>query len=417
MGMKRALVIGLGLSGKAACQLLRKMGYEVFAVDRDSKQVQDVHILEENAVNVADFACIVPSPGVSPFHPLYAKGLELGIPILGEAQLALSQLSQKIIGISGTNGKTTVTSLVTHILVSAGYKARSLGNIGDPLALYALKSDPSEILVVELSSYQLETMQGELLDAAVILNITPDHLDRYPSMLEYVKAKWRIHGCMKRDKTLIVYDKTVEEFGDFGKTVMTYSLDQPLARKLANEYTELRGHDLENILAAMLLLEEFKITEEQVHSAVATFKKPSHRIEYLGTIAGVRYYDDSKGTNLDAVIRAVECMQGPVWLIAGGVDKGASYALWKQPFAGKVKKIFAIGQAKNKILQEAKEFCVVEESETLEQAVKKAANEAQAGGNILLSPGCSSFDMFRDYAHRGEEFQRLVKSLHTGETV
>ncbi len=195
------------------------------------------------------------------------------------------------------------------------------------------------------------------------------------------------------------------------KSGISYSLNQSVAFNKSDGYKKTSDHDQENALAAWLLVEKFGISREQFELALSIFKKPAHRIEYVGTVAGIRYYDDSKGTNLDAVIRAVESMHGKVWLIAGGVDKGASYALWKQAFTGKVKKIFAIGEAKRKIARETQEFCLVEELDTLEEAVRRASEEASPGDNVLLSPGCSSFDMFRDYEHRGQEFQRLVRRL------
>ncbi len=214
--MQKALVIGLGISGRASCQLLLKMGYEVVAVDdmpiQDS--LFDIKVCREiSSIDIDDFQLVVPSPGISPGHRLYLAAKQRAIPIMGEAQIALSLLPQKAIGITGTNGKTTVTSLVTHCLVFSGYKAVAIGNIGNPLSLYALSPDPSEILVVELSSYQLETMYGKFFDVAAILNITPDHLDRYNTFNEYANAKWRIQHCLKEDGTLFVFDRVLEEFG------------------------------------------------------------------------------------------------------------------------------------------------------------------------------------------------------------
>ena len=407
--MVRALVIGLGISGKAACALLQKKGYQVTGADAKPSGIflEGVEIVSETEdLPFSRFDLVVPSPGVSFEHPYYRKAKELGIPLLGEAQLALLELSQPMAAITGTNGKTTVTSLVAHILCSSGRKARALGNIGDPLAEYALHPDPQEILVVELSSYQLETMKGEFFDAAALLNITPDHLDRYKTMQKYAEAKWRLQHCLKKNKKLFVYHTVMEEYGDLNEIGKI------------EEYGKQASIDEENTRAAFLLAREFGISDKEFFGGLETFKKPSHRIEYLGTIHGVRYYDDSKGTNIDAVLRAVGSMKGSVWLIAGGVDKGASYAVWKEVFAGKVKKIFAIGQAKQKIARETKEFCIVEEMETLEEAVKKAVREAvldsEGLGNVLLSPGCSSFDMFRDYEHRGQEFQRFVNQLSEG---
>ncbi len=416
--MQTALVIGLGISGRAACKLLLKLGYRVIAVDDNITQCPEIEELGVKIVSSldADFKELdlaVVSPGISQQHPFYKWAIQCAIPVIGEAQFALQNLSQTMIGITGTNGKTTVTSLLGHIFCCSGRKAKCLGNIGDPLSQYALSPDPTEILVVELSSYQLETMEGTILDAALILNITPDHLDRYANMYEYAVAKWQIQYCLKKDAPLIVYDRALKEYEELCKVerVIPYSFERSLADNLLSGYTNSGVHDGENAIAAWLVVKEFGITQEQFLSALKSFKKPSHRVEHVSTIDGVNYFDDSKGTNLDAVIRAVEAMNGPIWLIAGGVDKGASYAYWKEPFAGKVKKIFAIGQAKEKIAREIGSYCIVEEVETLEQAVRKAAEQATYGSNVLLSPGCSSFDMFRDYAHRGREFQRIVRSL------
>ncbi|MBS3904088.1 MAG: UDP-N-acetylmuramoyl-L-alanine--D-glutamate ligase [Simkania sp.] len=416
--MQTALVLGLGVSGKAACQLLLKKGYHVIAVDDRMQQCPEVEALgvrvfnTQHIVDLDALDLVVSSPGIAPTHPIYQQAILKHIPVMGEAQLGLKELSQPCIGITGTNGKTTVTSMVTHILHHAQHKARSLGNIGESLCLYALSPKIDEILVIELSSYQLETMNGEMLDTAVILNITPDHLDRYGRMKDYAKAKWNIQHCLKKEAPLIVYDKVLEEWKEFQEIERVIAYTYPsLVVNLPEEYTRNGRHDGNNLLAAWLLVKKFGVTEEQFIGALKEFKKPSHRIEYVATIGGVQYFDDSKGTNLDAVARAVEAMNGPVWLIAGGVDKGASYAFWKEAFKDRVVKIFALGEAKEKISREVGVFCEVEEVESLEQAIRRATREAASGSNVLLSPGCSSFDMFIDYAHRGDEFQRIVRSI------
>jgi UDP-N-acetylmuramoylalanine--D-glutamate ligase len=398
--MKRALVLGLGLSGKAVSSLLLSQGYRVTGADAKPCVVEGVEVVSDSAaLDLAKYDLFVPSPGIPLQHPHYVSAIKSGICICGEAGLALPLLKQPMVAITGTNGKTTVTMLVTHVLQSCGRKAKALGNIGDPLSNYALNPNPDEVLVIELSSYQLETIQGKFFHAAAILNITPDHLDRHKTMRDYAIAKWRLQHCLKDMKRLFVYQKVMEEFADLCE------IDEVTA------YSKLASHDEENIEAAWLVCRELNVTKEEFGNALGSFEKPSHRIEFLGTINDVRYYDDSKGTNVDAVIRAVSVMNGPVWLIAGGVDKGASYALWKKGFEGKVKKIFAIGQAANKIAKETKEFCLVEEVGSLEEAVTMAALEATSDGNVLLSPGCSSFDMFESYAHRGREFQKIVKKL------
>lgn len=448
--MERALVIGLGISGLAAAELLLRDGYRVIGVDRHSKNLVQtpaaarlvelgMRILDENEVeDVGDFDILVVSPGISPEHALYKEACKRGIEIIGEAQLALRRSRQPCIGITGTNGKTTVTYLVEHILKSSGKKAKALGNIGLSLAGYFLAPDPEEIIVAELSSYQLETLNAPVINAGVILNITPDHLDRYSSMHDYARAKCRLQLCMKPGSPLYVHAAAAREYADLlpRNRLMTFGCDPEalfftdceragkknekgemhLEYSLPNFYHGLGIHDSENALAAWLLTQSFGVTVEQFLSALTTFRKPAHRIEHVANISGVDYYDDSKGTNIDAVIKAVNAMQGEVILLAGGVDKGASYGLWQSSFAGKVKHIFAFGQAREKIAQETGPFCRVEIVSDLQQAVERASAVAQKGECVLLSPGCASFDMFRDYAHRGEEFRRYVLHIQKEET-
>ncbi len=442
--MERVLVLGLGISGLAASELLLRDGYDVTAVDRNSKDLElspaalrlvelGMKIRDEGDVeDFSQYDKLIVSPGVSPDHPLYRQACSRGIEIVGEAQLALQRARQPCIGITGTNGKTTVTLLAEHILRSAGRKAQALGNVGRSLAAYFLAPDPEEIIVAELSSYQLETLHAPVLNSGIILNITPDHLDRYAGMHDYARAKCRLQLCMKAGGLLYVHAAAAREYCDLllHEHLMTFGCDPDALFYTNCQYAENKGekepgleyalpisfhglgiHDSENALAAWLITRPFGISVEQFVQALGTFRKPAHRIEHIANINGVDYYDDSKGTNIDAVIKAVGAMQGQVILLAGGVDKGASYTLWKGPFAGKVKQIFAFGQAREKIAQEAGKFCQVQLVRDLEHAVHAAALVARKGECVLLSPGCSSFDMFRDYAHRGKEFERYVLDI------
>jgi len=441
--MQRALVIGLGISGLAAVELLLRDGYRVVAVDRRSAELAKTEAVkrltelgmdlqEEGEVcDIGDFDTIVVSPGVPSDHPLYKEACARGIETIGEAQLALRRARQPCIGITGTNGKTTVTYLVEHILNSTGKKAKAVGNVGHSLAAYFLSPNPEEIIVAELSSYQLETLHAPVFDAGIILNITPDHLDRYPGMHEYARAKCRLQLCMKAGGSFYVHAAVTRDFGDLlpRERLLTFGSDPEALYYTDCQHAEKRGsdgvkleyalptpfhglglHDSENALAAWLLVQPFHVSAESFLQALGTFRKPAHRIEHVANINGVDYYDDSKGTNIDAVIKAVDAMKGQVILLAGGVDKGASYGLWKVPFAGKVRRIIAFGQAREKIAEETSLFCEVEIVRDLDHAVERASSIALQGESVLLSPGCSSFDMFRDYAHRGEEFRRLVLS-------
>jgi UDP-N-acetylmuramoylalanine--D-glutamate ligase len=409
------------VSGRAAAAFLLSQGKNVVATDKNTElfsthpeilRLKELGLRCEQEIEWESIDLVVVSPGVSPEHELYREARKRGIEVVGEAELALRHFKQPLLAVTGTNGKTTVTLLLEHILKAAGLKAKALGNVGDPLCSYLLHSDPEEVIVVELSSYQLETMESRVFDAGVILNITPDHLDRYSSMEEYARAKCRLQLSLKEGAPLWVHSSVKKEFGHMlhWNPLSTFDREkiEPL---LPFRYREMGKHETENAQAAWALLKGMAIPELLFTKALDTFKKPSHRIEWIGCWGDVSFYDDSKGTNIDAVVRAVDAMKGKVILIAGGVDKGASYLLWKEPFQNKVKEIITIGEAASKIENELKPFYKVRRAETLQCAVRMAAESAKKGDSVLLSPGCSSFDMFRDYKHRGEEFQRCVHQL------
>jgi len=423
--MQRVLVLGFGVSGKASVAWLRSKGYQVDVVDRIP---QEGVFLDSAPLELSAYAFVVASPGWSPQHPLYAGALALGIEVIGEAELAFRHWKKKAVAVTGTNGKTTVTLLCTHVLNCSGIKSASLGNIGKPLLSCVLEEGDEEVCVVELSSYQLETMTTPVFEAGVVLNITPDHLDRYPTMEAYAEAKWRLKRCImpKREGSFYVQERAFREYGQGidGVTLFGFSstahfwIDKQAMwegkKKLVDlpeRYAYLGAHERENLLAAYLLCRTFGVHAHEFLKAAETFRKPAHRIEFVKTLHGVSYFDDSKGTNIDAVIQAVGCMQGKVVLIAGGVDKGSSYAAWRIPFQDKVKKIIAIGQAAEKICGELADHFKIEVVPSLAAAVQRAKESAEEGENVLLSPGCASYDMFRDYAHRGEEFQRIVYHL------
>lgn len=440
MKKKNALIIGFGLSGRSAASLLLAKGWQVTATDKNAEQLKQnadakalidagVRLIDENTsleMNVFDSAII--SPGVPASNPVAKQVKALNKEMIGEVELAFRFIDQPVIGITGTNGKTTVTLLVTHILNHARIKAYALGNVGVPLAkeLTTLPSDA--ILVVELSSFQIETLKRPSLNCGVLLNITPDHLDRYDSMEDYAKAKIALRNCLKPDGKFFVEEAAYKEFSALfgegsvelygyspqssvysdGKSIYAYGkrlADLPAGLKKG------KSHDLENFLAAFALCMTFDVSPELIVSAYESFRKPHHRIEFVRTVNGIHFYDDSKGTNIDAVLRAVEHMQGKIVLIAGGVDKGAAYTPWIGPFQNKVKTVFAIGQAAPKIQSDLKGKIAVTLCRDLQEAVDQAFAASIPGDNVLLSPGCSSFDMFKDYVHRGEMFQKHVNQL------
>ncbi len=437
---KRVLVLGLGLSGQSAAQYLLRRGAIVVGVDCDaklldthagiallrSKGLTTLHQSQELALTTFDL--IVVSPGIPTSHPHYAQARALGLNIMSEVELACLAITKRCVAITGTNGKTTVTSLVAHILNSVGMKAKALGNIGTPLTSAVDEGDESDVFVIELSSFQLETLSGCYFDAGVILNITPDHLDRYPSLHDYALAKIRLKDCLKAGGKLYVEDACLETYAsDFGASKLysygyrpcchiatdTLAVYQSGIRAfvLPKDYQAKHSHDVENLMAAYALCNDMGVSGDQFCQGLASFKKPPHRIEFVRTVAGVDYYDDSKGTNIDAVIRAVNLLERDIVLVAGGVDKGAPYTPWVTAFRGKVKAVCAIGQSAPKIKQGLEPHIPVTIFDSLDTAVKQAAALSKKGYIVLLSPGCSSFDMFSDYAQRGEEFQRIVNKL------
>jgi len=439
--VKSALILGLGLSGRAAAKLLLSKGAQVSAIDKNFEQLSShaevvrlkeaglKFFAEDISLQMSDYDLLIISPGIAPSHPAVQAAAKLNIETIGEIELACRFISNPCLGITGTNGKTTVTLMVSHVLNACGIKARALGNVGIPLCMEVIeKTNSAEVFVLELSSYQLETMQAKILDAAVILNITPDHLDRYSGMEDYARAKARIGNCLKPQGVFyldegsylnfphLFKDKTINLYGQGPGCVLRSEVDFVYFKeKILYEWpAEYRGkftHDVENALAAFALCQTFGVKGSQFLKALQSFKKPPHRLEFVDVINGVSYYDDSKGTNLDAVIKAVSFLPGQIILIAGGVDKGAAYTPWIKAFEGKVKLVVAIGQAAHKIKQDLGEKVSVELCASMEEAVSFAAFKARKGESVLLSPGCSSFDMFRDYAHRGDVFKNNVKSL------
>lgn len=434
----KTLVLGLGVSGRAAAEFLLKQGDQVLGIDsnrdllKTSEELRQLHAKglqfqhDSDPVNWTAIARVVVSPGVSPQHPIYQGAKERNI-ATGEAELALPYFDKPLVAVTGTNGKTTVTLLVEHILNAAGIKVKALGNVGTPLCAHLLQPSSDEAYVVELSSFQLETMTTPVFEAAALLNVTPDHLDRYANIEEYAKAKFHLQFLLKGNGPFFVQAGTAAAFSSMvSKDIQTFAVDGPadlytdrhsvyyrekIEFLMPDDYRKMGVHDHENALAAWALCRPFSIDNEQFCKALATFKKPAHRIEFVREVDGIFYYDDSKGTNIDAVIQAVKAMNGPVILIAGGIDKGASYLLWKEHFVDKVKQIIAIGQAAPKIYKELNPYFNIKLADTLAAAVQTASHDAASGDFVLLSPGCSSYDMFRDYVHRGEEFQRQVQSI------
>ncbi len=367
----KAVVLGLGVSGKSAKKFLEKRGWTVVCIDDK--------LSSQTPPNLAEFDLFVPSPGVPRSHPLYKKAIELKLPIKGEAQLGLEGIRQICIGITGTNGKTTTVRLIEHCLNYAGIGAKAVGNVGFPLTGY----EGDDILIVELSSFQLETVDAKVFDLGVILNITPDHLDRYASQQEYAEAKIRLQHCVKEGGELLIHQ----------------TIDSSLFQKPSQVFVE---------DPAWEVCKRVGVDEETYISAKKTFVKPPHRMEFVTQLGGVDFINDSKATNVDAVLHALKTVGGRVLLIAGGLDKGLSF----EPLQNVKKQLSGVivfGQAREKIANALQHLVEVHRVETVSEAVCLAKDLAKAGESVLFSPGCASFDAYKNYEERGEEFKKLVR--------
>lgn len=437
---KSVCVLGLGVSGSSAARYLLSEGCTVWGAD-DRREILDRRTedpdfglsgLKRCMTDVLpEVDMLLVSPGVPRKHPFYIAASERGIPIIGEAELALGILSKKYpcIGVTGTNGKTTVTFLIEHLLEACGVKAKALGNSGIPLtsALGAIeKLSPGTVIVAELSSFQLETLHSPVLDAAVILNIKDDHLDRYSSFIEYARTKIAIFDCVKPGGKCYLEERCYAEFKEYlndrhpdlyGRSSGSdlHVIEKMLIKgdakySLPDIALTQSGHDLENVLAAFALASGFA-PPEKIPAALSSFKKPPHRLEIVRKVNGITFIDDSKATNVDAVFRAVESVSSPIILIAGGVDKGGSYKCWLKAFENKVRAVCTIGQAADKIRHDLEGQVPIYHFKSLDEAVVFAWRIVLPEETVLLSPGCSSYDMFTSYVHRGDVFKKIVHSL------
>lgn len=417
---KKVVLLGLGVSGKSALAYFQKKGVEIVGVDKKILTCSECDLWseEEALTKISPEDLLVKSPGIPPTHPLLIHAKKQKIKITSEIELALRELQhqkKRLFAITGSNGKTTTSLLTTHILNSLGISALCLGNVGRPL-LSSIDADISTF-IIELSSYQIEEIAVPALDGAVILNITPNHLDRYPTFEAYAEAKLHLQTLLKPGAPLFLQEEMAARWQE--KIASGYRiLPKPsFSEEMAAEFSlRARGsdkltHNYENFRAAFAICQESGVSEENFWQGACNFVKPPHRIEFIGAWKNVRYVNDSKATSVDAVIKAVESTPESIILIAGGVDKGGAYSEWVPVFKNKVKKILLIGEAENKIAAEIGAFFDIEKVGTLENAVQRAASIASAGDAVVFSPGCSSFDQFQNFEHRGEIFKQLVLAL------
>jgi UDP-N-acetylmuramoylalanine--D-glutamate ligase len=360
----------------------------------------------------------------------------VGVAIWGEIELAYAFEKGKVLAVTGTNGKTTTTSLLGEIMQQAAEHVYVVGNIGNPYTDEVLRTEKDSVTVAEISSFQLETVHSFCPAVSAILNITPDHLNRHHTMENYVKVKQDIAKNQTKEQYCILNadDPYTKDFAKrCGATVVLFSSSQVLddgffyqdscifkaeggkARKLMNihEMKLLGMHNVENVMAAIAMADAFGVEMDKILAVVKQFQAVEHRIEFVATKNGVDYYNDSKGTNPDAAIKGIQAMEKPTYLIGGGYDKNSTYDTWIESFDGKVVKLVLLGQTKEKIAACAKEHGFLDYVfvDTLEEAMAYCSSHAREGEAVLLSPACASWGMFPNYEVRGRLFKDMVHAL------
>src|SRR5580765_4464230 len=442
---KRVLVVGLGKSGVASALFLKSRGAKVTVSDAKPQDQlkEEIPLLLDQGIAVETGGhgertfrgqdLIVVSPGVPVDAPQLTQARALGEKVIGEIELAAQFLPGPIVAITGSNGKTTTTTLTGEIMTAAGLSTLVGGNIGTPAISLAERAKPETAIVLEVSSFQLETIQTFRPKVAVVLNVTPDHLDRHRTFEVYVDAKARIFENQQGSDIAVLNadDLTCVAMGARTRAQVFWFSRQKEVQQgawvrdgnivfrdskgqreiLQVSEIPLKGaHNLENVLAAVCASVLMGCAPEKVRQAVSAFKAVEHRLEFVATIDGVDYYNDSKATNVDATIKALESFPANIHLILGGKDKGSDYAVLNDLLRQRVKRVYTIGAAAAKIESQIKGPEVVH-AETLENAIRKANAVAQSGDVVLLAPACASFDQFKSYEHRGKMFKEIVRSL------
>ncbi len=429
--MRRALVVGLARSGRAAAALLAREGWQVVAIDTAEVDAPDlvgagIDVRAPWNAPITDVELVVKSPGVPANSPPVAAARAAGIAIISEIELAAQRLPNPLIAVTGTNGKTTTTELTAHLLRSAGLAAEACGNQGTPLADRVGNVGPETWMVVECSSFQLEDITAFHPRAAVLLNVTPDHLDRHGSMQAYLDAKLRVFenqvpgdlSIAPRELASRVARAVVVDDGPAGDGAIAWSADglhhRELGRVTAWDRVTLRGrHNRQNAMAAVALAAHAGATRDALAKGLATFPGVPHRLEVVATIGGVTYVNDSKATNPDATVAALDAYPSGVHLILGGHGKGTSFAPVAAACAGVIR-AYLIGTAANEIAAALDAAGVAyEHSGTLDVAVDSAARNARSSETVLLAPACTSFDQYRNFEERGEHFRQITAGMAT----
>ena len=443
---KKVLVFGCGISGESAARLLAGQGADVILYDGNAE-------LDESGIKtrvpgsvrlvLGDFpeellgglSLVVMSPGVPTDLPVVEKMRAKGIPVWGEIELAWNYGKGDVLAITGTNGKTTTTTLLGEIMKNGKESVFVVGNIGTPYTGIASDTTEDSVTVAEISSFQLETVHSFRPKVSAILNITPDHLNRHHTMEAYIAAKERIaENQTSSDVCVLNYeDEVLRKFGESLDAGVLYfssrrklnrgvyldgdriicSMDGEIPVCRTGELQVLGTHNYENVMAAVAMAYVYGIPMDVIRRTLLAFRGVAHRIEFVAEKNGVAYYNDSKGTNPDAAIRGIRAMNRPTVLIGGGYDKDSSYGEWIRAFDGRVKKLVLIGATREKIAEAARSegFEDIVMADTFEEAFEKCVECAQPGDAVLLSPACASWGMFKNYEERGDKFRELVEHL------
>ncbi len=443
---KQISVIGAARSGLGAAKLIKKLGGIPFVSDSgtEDKLKEAKSVLENEKIQfemnghtdrVYDCTMMIVSPGVPNNAEVLSNAREREIKLISEVELAYHYCKGKIIAITGTNGKTTTTSLCGHVVNTCGIKTHIAGNIGLAFSEIVMDVKESEFVALEVSSFQLDLIDQFKPDAAIILNITPDHLNRYENDLKkYAQSKQKIYTNQNQDDFLILnYDNeiTMESINQHSSKTYYFSLVESLDNGCCLEGEdvilrindietfrckrtdiEIRGeHNLANAMAVITAAKLFNLKNDGIINALKSFESVEHRLELVREVDGIKFINDSKATNVDSVWYALKSFNEPLFLILGGQDKGNDYNQIKRLVVDKVKKIYAIGSSSEKIFNFFHADVKVEIKKTIEDAVNSAIGEARSGEVVLLSPACASFDMFDNYEHRGKIFKEAVNKL------
>jgi UDP-N-acetylmuramoylalanine--D-glutamate ligase len=432
----RALVVGMKKSGVASAEFLARRGAVVSATDL--KPLEELPGVRELGIPFAvqtpavfeGYDLIVPSPDVPYDLSPLEEARRRGVRVIGEVELAAPFLKGRTIGITGSNGKTTTTSLIGHILREAGVPVQVGGNIGLPVTAMVESSRDDGWNVLELSSFQLETIHEFRAHIGLALNVTQNHLDRHHTFKNYAAIKGRLFETQQAgdyavlnadDPVCVAYAErtraTAQWFSsrkkvDPGATLCGDKL--VLFGRLLMEAGEIpiRGrHNIENVLAAAIAASRAGVSHDAIAAAIRTFRAVEHRLEFVRKLNGVDFYNDSKATSVDATLKALDAFPGGVWIILGGKDKGLDYAALRSPLKEKARAALLIGAAAGKIAEQIAGAAPLVDAKTLDAAVRHAFADAAPGDTVLLAPACASFDQFKSYEHRGEVFKQIVNGL------